>query len=86
MSITKRYFTSLSQALVGLVDLDLDQLDVRSDVVLAAEVEHLLGLAEARRSASPQAAAAEGAGEGSHRRASGAPTSVSVPSRFEQGR
>src|SRR5262245_57390043 len=39
---------ALGQALVGLVDLlDRDQLDVGAEVVLGAEVEHLLRLADA---------------------------------------
>jgi hypothetical protein len=39
---------ALQQPLVGLVDLlHRDELDVGGDVVLAAEVEHLLGLADA---------------------------------------
>ena len=46
ISIEKRYFTSdLEQPFVGFVDLlDGDHFDVGGDVVLAAEVEHLLGL------------------------------------------
>src|ERR1700722_2021758 len=49
MSITNRYFTSLQHPLVGLVDLlHGDHLDVAHDLVLRAEIEHLL-----RRRATP---------------------------------
>ena len=57
----KRYFTSdLSQPLVGFVDLlDRNDLDVGGDVVLAAEVEHLLGFGEAADERAREAAARE---------------------------
>ena len=49
MSIEKRYFTSdLMQPFVGFVDvLDRNDLDIGRDVVLAAEVEHLLRFGDA---------------------------------------
>ena len=55
----KRYFTSdLSQPLVGFVDLlDGDDFDIGGDVVLAAEVEHLLGLGDAADERAGEAAA-----------------------------
>ena len=61
MSIEKRYFTSdLSEPLVGFVDLlDGDDFDVGGDVVLAAEVEHLLGFGDAADGRAGEAAASE---------------------------
>ena len=48
------------QALVGLVDLlDRNHFDIGSDVVLAAEVEHLLGLLDAADQRAGEALAPE---------------------------
>ncbi len=84
MSITKRYFTSLfEQPLVGFVDLlNRDGLDVGRDAVLAAEVEHSLGLRDPADRASREAAPAHDQVEQPRRASgsSGAPTSVMVPS------
>ena len=83
----KRYFTSdLSHAVVGFVDLlDRDDFDVRGDVVLAAEVEHLLRLGDAANGRARQAAAPDDEGEGADGSGfSGAPTRVRLPSHFEQ--
>src|SRR6185369_9257882 len=53
------------QTLVGFVDLlDGDDLHIGGDVVLAAEVEHLLGLFEAADDGTGEAAAAEQQGKG----------------------
>ena len=59
MSIEKRYFTSdLKQPLVGFVDLlDRDDFDIGGDVVLPAEVEHLLGFGDAADGRTGEAAA-----------------------------
>ena len=50
----------LDQSLVGLVDLlDRDDFDIGGDVVLAAEVEHLLGLGDAADERTGEAATPE---------------------------
>ena len=69
MSIEKRYFTfELEQPLVGLVDLlNRDDLDVGGDVVLAAEVEHLLRLGDAADERAGEAAAAQDQRKGGDR-------------------
>ncbi|OLU23449.1 hypothetical protein BVH06_24580 [Pseudomonas sp. PA27(2017)] len=42
------FHVTLEHALLGFVDvLDVDHFDVRDDVVLGAEVEHLLGFGDA---------------------------------------
>ena len=66
MSMEKRYFTSdLSSLLVGFVDLlDGDDFDVGGDVVLAAEVEHLLGFGDAADGRAGETAAAHDQAEG----------------------
>ena len=73
----------LEQSLVGFVDLlDRDDFDVGGDVVLAAEVEHLLGLRDAADGRAGEAAASEDQAErGDGERLLGAPTSVRLPSR-----
>ena len=55
----------LDQSLVGFVDfLDGNDFDVGGDVVLAAEVEHLLGFGDATDGRAGEAAAAHDEGEG----------------------
>ena len=81
------FHVALEHPLVGFVDLlDRDDFDVGSDVVLAAEVEHLLRLGDAADGRAGQAAAGRmirpNAATGSG--FSGAPTSVRLPSRVEQ--
>src|SRR3990172_12730175 len=72
------------QSLVGLVDLlDRDALDIRGDVMCAAEVEHLLGLADAADGRAGEAAAPEeepegGDGERLRRRADEGDVAVSA--------
>jgi hypothetical protein len=87
ISIEKRYFTSDSHhPLVGFVDLlDRNDLHVGGDVVLAAEVEHLLRLgeppmAEPDRLRRPKMRPKAATGSGF----SGAPTRVMLPSRVSR--
>ena len=61
-------YIRLEEPLVGLVDLlDRDDLDLRGDAVLPAEVEHLLGLGDATNEGSGEALAAKEKTEGRDR-------------------
>ncbi len=61
ISITKRYFTStFHQPFIGFINiLNANHFDVRRDAVLAAEIEHLLGLGEAADGRAGEAASSE---------------------------
>src|SRR5438132_2341189 len=72
----------LEQSFVGFVDLpDGDDFDIGSDVVLAAEVEHLLGFGDAARRPGETATPHDQAKRRDRRSFAGAPTSVMLPSR-----
>src|SRR5258707_11048883 len=61
-------YVALEQAIISFIDLlDFDEFDIGSDAVLGAEIEHLLGLANAADGRAGEAVAPDDQIESGHR-------------------